>query len=162
MSTIADPKTKVKDIWKSNNAIDARKDITMLRLVAKPLRMLSEYLMTMAVIKPPKTCIETVAQAQAPKLWKGPIMPDPASCEKMTGNRAGTTEKTDSWTLRIQRSACEFLRTISKYTPASPDVKQAATTAMNPLSAFIECTSMDGDDMAAVAAFTEPAPFVCI
>src|ERR1700683_1725824 len=122
--------------------MDARKDMMMLRLVAKPLRRLSEYLMTMAVIKPPKTWIATVAHAQPPKFWNWPIMPDPALCEKITGKSAGRTENADSWTLRIQRSACEFLRTISKYTPASPDVKQAATTAMIPLSPFIECTSL--------------------
>jgi len=55
VSTITDPRVKVIEIWKSNSATDARKDITMLRLVAKPLRMLSEYLMTKAVIRPPKT-----------------------------------------------------------------------------------------------------------
>jgi len=65
-STITDPSVNVKEIWKSNSATDARKDITMLRLVAKPLRILSEYLMTMAVTKPPKTWIATVAHAHPP------------------------------------------------------------------------------------------------
>jgi len=87
---------KVNDIWKSKSAIDARKDITMLRLVANPLRMLSEYFITKAVTKPPKTWIATVAHAQPPKLWNRPIMPDPVSCEKITGKRAGKTEKADS------------------------------------------------------------------
>ena len=39
---------------KSNSATDARNDKMIARLVAKPLRMLCEYLMTTAVIKPPK------------------------------------------------------------------------------------------------------------
>jgi len=34
---------------------DARKERMMERLVAKPLRMLSEYLITTAVTRPPKT-----------------------------------------------------------------------------------------------------------
>jgi len=162
VSTITDPKVKVKERWKSNSATDARKDITMLRLVAKPLRILSEYLITKAVTKPPKTWIATVAHAQPPNSWNKPLKPDPAICENTTGRRAGRTENADNWTLRTQRSACEFFRTISKYTPASPDVKQAATTAKNPLSAFIECTSMDDEEMAAEAAFTELPPLVCI
>lgn len=47
-------------------------------------------------------------------------------------------EKRESWTLRIQRSAWEPLRTFSKYTPARPEVKQAAETAENPLKGLIE------------------------
>lgn len=39
---------------KSNSATEARNDRIMARLVAKPLRMLSEYLMTTAVTNPPK------------------------------------------------------------------------------------------------------------
>lgn len=96
MSTIVDPSRKVKDIWKSNSATEARKDITILRLVAKPLRILSEYLMTIAVIKPPKTCIATVAHAQPPKLSNIPSMPEPDLCEKTTGKRAGRRENADS------------------------------------------------------------------
>jgi len=46
-------------------------------------------------------------------------------------------EKRESWTLRTQRSAFEFLRTISKYTPAKPEVKQAAVTAAKPVRGFI-------------------------
>lgn len=38
----------------SNSATEARNDKMMARLVAKPLRMLSEYLMTTAVTNPPK------------------------------------------------------------------------------------------------------------
>jgi len=67
MRTITDPRIKVNVIWKSKSATDARNDITMLKLVAKPLRMLSEYLMTIAVSRPPSTWMATVAQAQAPK-----------------------------------------------------------------------------------------------
>lgn len=37
--------------------------------VAKPLRILSEYLMTTAVTRPPNTWMETVAHAQPPK-WR--------------------------------------------------------------------------------------------
>jgi hypothetical protein len=54
--------------WKS--ATDARKERIMESEVAKPLRMLSEYLMTTAVTSPPKTWIATVAHAQGPKLRK--------------------------------------------------------------------------------------------
>jgi len=67
MRTMTDPRMNVNVIWKSKSATDTRNDITILRLVAKPLRMLSEYLMTMAVSRPPRTWIATVAQAQAPK-----------------------------------------------------------------------------------------------
>jgi len=94
--TTVDPRMKVKDIWKSKSATDARKDITMLRLVAKPLRMLSEYLMTIAVIKPPKTCIATVPHAQPPKLSNIPVTPELDTCEKITGKRAGRRENADS------------------------------------------------------------------
>lgn len=55
---------------KSNSATDARKDRMMERLVANPFRMLSEYLMTTAVMSPPKTWIATVAHAHRPKLRK--------------------------------------------------------------------------------------------
>ena len=53
------------------------------------------------------------------------------------GIRAGIREKSDNWTLRTQRSAFEFLRTISKYTPARPEVKHAAVTAAKPLVGLI-------------------------
>ena len=61
----------------------------------------------------------------------------------MIGTSAGRSEKSDSCTLRTQRSVVEFLSTISKYTPARPDVKQAAATARNPLNGTIVCTSVD-------------------
>lgn len=69
MSTITEPRTKVMDILKSKRATDARNEMTMLRLVANPFRMLSEYLMTMAVTNPPNTWTNTVAHAHAPKSW---------------------------------------------------------------------------------------------
>lgn len=52
---------------KSNSTTEARNDKMMARLVAKPFRMLSEYLMTTAVIKPPKVWMATVPQAHPPK-----------------------------------------------------------------------------------------------
>src|SRR6266403_5917944 len=61
----------------------------------------------------------------------------------MMGTRAGSSEKRESCTLRTQRSVVEFLSTISKYTPARPDVKQAAATARKPLNGTIVCTSAD-------------------
>ena len=67
-STTVAPMRKVGVIWNPNSTTDARKDRTIDKLVAKPLRMLSEYLMTTAVTSPPKTCTATVAQAQPPKL----------------------------------------------------------------------------------------------
>ena len=42
---------------KEKRTTDAKKDITIAREVAKPLRMLSEYLITMAVTSPPKEMI---------------------------------------------------------------------------------------------------------
>jgi len=54
-STVEAPTMKVGVIWKLNNTTPARKEMTILRLVAKPLRILSEYLMTMAVMSPPNT-----------------------------------------------------------------------------------------------------------
>jgi hypothetical protein len=55
-------------MWKSKSATEARKERTMERLVAKPLRILSEYFITTAVIRPPNTWIATVAHAHPPKL----------------------------------------------------------------------------------------------
>ena len=49
---------------KSNSATDAKKERTIEREVANPFRMLSEYLITIAVMRPPRTWIATVAQAQ--------------------------------------------------------------------------------------------------
>jgi len=53
--TTTEPRTKVKVNLKSKRKTEARKERTMLRLVAKPLIMLSEYLMTIAVSRPPET-----------------------------------------------------------------------------------------------------------
>lgn len=55
MSTVDEPITKPGEMLKSNNATEARKERTMDRDVAKPLRILSEYLITIAVTRPPKT-----------------------------------------------------------------------------------------------------------
>jgi len=63
-----EPSTKVAVKVKSKSAMDAKNDRTILRLVAKPFRMLSEYFMTIAVTSPPSTCTATVAHAQGPKL----------------------------------------------------------------------------------------------
>ncbi len=46
-------------------------------------------------------------------------------------------ENNDSCTFLIHRSAFEFLSTISKYTPARPDVKHAAVTAAKPFKGFM-------------------------
>ena len=54
---------------KSNNTTEARNDKMMARLVAKPLRMLSKYLMTTGVINPPKVWMATVPQAHPPKFF---------------------------------------------------------------------------------------------
>jgi len=67
-STVEAPIMKEGVIVKSNSTTDARKESMIERDVAKPLRMLSEYLITMAVISPPRTWMATVAQAQKPKL----------------------------------------------------------------------------------------------
>lgn len=48
---------------------------TMLKLTAKPFKMLSACLMTMATARPPVTCNTTVAQALAPKWRKGATGP---------------------------------------------------------------------------------------
>jgi len=61
---------------KSNSATEARNDRMMARLVAKPLRILSEYLMTTAVTNPPNVWMATVPHAQPPKfLSKSPKKP---------------------------------------------------------------------------------------
>lgn len=98
---MTEPRAKVKVNLKLKSAVEARKEIMMLRLVAKPFKMLSEYLMTMAVTRPPRTCTETVAHAHAPKLWKGEdIHPSDnlglEACEKMTGAKAGRIENADN------------------------------------------------------------------
>jgi len=91
---------------KSKRAMEARNDRTMLRLVAKPFRMLSEYLMTIAVTSPPSTWTATVAHAQGPKLRNKvenqsdavASNPDPAfcACDIRTGAIAGRREKRES------------------------------------------------------------------
>lgn len=53
--TTEDPRMNVSVIWKLNRATEARNEMTMLREVAKPFRMLSAYLMTNAVNSPPRT-----------------------------------------------------------------------------------------------------------
>lgn len=124
-------------IEKSNNMTLASDEITILKLVAKPFKMLSEYLMTIAVINPPNTWIRTVHHAQNPKFLKSAERENIDVVEKMTGARAGRRENMDNWTFRTHRSAFEPLRTISKYTPARPDVKHANETAINPTKGFI-------------------------
>ena len=64
--------------------------------------MLSLYLMTTAVIKPPNVCVKTVPMAHPLKLLKLPMtfsnQDAPAGPEGMTkiGKRAGTSEKSDN------------------------------------------------------------------
>ena len=53
--TVVEPIMKAGVMQKSNNKTDARDDIMMDRLVANPLKMLSEYLITTAVTNPPNT-----------------------------------------------------------------------------------------------------------
>ena len=54
-NTTVAPSAKVKVSGKSKRATEARNEMTMLKLVAKPLRILSAYLITSAVMRPPKT-----------------------------------------------------------------------------------------------------------
>jgi len=136
--------------WKSPT--ETRKDITIEREVANPFMMLSAYLITRAVRSPPRTWVRTVAQAHGVKLANRCVS-DGTLCAGASGEgdgamtigtSAGRREKRESCTLRTQRSVLEFLSTISKYTPARPDVKQAAATARKPLNGDIVCTSTDG------------------
>ena len=105
--TVEEPNRKPGVIWKSNNTTDAKKDRIMEREVAKPLRMLSEYLMTIAVTSPPNTWIATVAHAQIPKfLNRSPKIPCDdgedndgelaGRAEKRMGSSAGRSEKKES------------------------------------------------------------------
>lgn len=71
-STVDAPMTNEGVIRKSKRMTDAKNDSTMDRLVAKPFKMLSEYLITMAVTSPPNTWIATVAQAHIPKFLRRP------------------------------------------------------------------------------------------
>ena len=54
-NTTLAPSAKVNVRGKLKKTTEARHEMTMLKLVAKPLRMLSAYLMTIAVTRPPKT-----------------------------------------------------------------------------------------------------------
>jgi len=120
--TIELPRTNAGVIGYANNPTDAKNEMTMLSEVANPLRMLSEYLMTSAVISPPKTWVRTVPHAHMLKLRNGSRRmlnippPDPPDRPdwKRTGINAGTRENNDSWTFRVHRSAFDPLRTISK------------------------------------------------
>lgn len=141
-STVEDPTMNDGVRRKLKRMTEARKDRMIDNDVANPLRILSEYLITIAVTKPPKTWIETVAHAHPPKFLnrsrKNPRELGGEDVQRM-GRSAGRSENSESWTLRTQRSALEFLSTISKYTPASPEVKQAAVTAPKPFSGLMMC-----------------------
>ena len=52
-------------VWKSPT--ESRKEMTIDRDVANPFMMLSAYLITSAVISPPRTCVATVAHAATVK-----------------------------------------------------------------------------------------------
>ena len=97
--TIAEPRINVAVMRKSKSATLARNESTMLRLVAKPLRILSEYLITSAVTSPPRTCTHTVAHAHAPKCAKSPAngapLPPAACCANRIGASAGRSEKSE-------------------------------------------------------------------
>lgn len=54
-STVEAPMRKEGVTWKSKSTTDERNERMMEMDVAKPLRMLSEYLMTTAVTRPPNT-----------------------------------------------------------------------------------------------------------
>jgi hypothetical protein len=112
--TMLDPRTNVMVSGKLNNETEARQEIIMLKLVANPFKMLSAYLITSAVIKPPKTCIATVAHAQPPKLWKRSSGFPPRVESTTIGISAGTNENSDNCKFLTHRSDWEFLRTISK------------------------------------------------
>lgn len=108
--TTVEPRTKVTVMWKLKRATEARKEMTMLSDVAKPLRMLSAYLITSAVNKPPSTCTATVAHAQMPKFanrekLKGADDVDWVKSGRSAGRSAGRSENSESWTFRTHRSA---------------------------------------------------------
>jgi hypothetical protein len=140
-STTLEPTTNEAVIRKSNNPTETRKEMTIESDVAKPFMILSAYLITRAVISPPRTCVRTVAQAHGVKLANRCVMegtlwavPEADDGAIMIGTSAGSSEKRESCTLRTQRSVVEPLSTISKYTPARPEVKHAAATARKPLN----------------------------
>ena len=97
-STTVEPRMKVNVIWRLKSATDARKEMTMLKLVAKPLRILSAYLMTMAVKSPPATWMNTVAQAQTVKFAKRLVLNMAVGLELLNtmGTSAGSRENKDS------------------------------------------------------------------
>ena len=139
-------KGSVTGNWKS--ITPAAKEMMMDSDVAKPVRqdfsqyparqgeslpfaMLSLYLITRAVTRPPKTWHRTVAMAHPPKFPKSHVgASEPAVCvvrkgavplrsrSENSGNRAarkaGGKLKRVSWTLRTQRFAEDPLRTFSK------------------------------------------------
>jgi hypothetical protein len=129
-------------IRKSKSPTETRKEMTIESDVAKPFMILSAYLITRAVMSPPRTCVRTVAQAHGVKLANRCVMegtlwaevPEADDGAIMIGTSAGSSEKRESCTLRTQRSVVEPLSTISKYTPARPEVKHAAATARKPLN----------------------------
>lgn len=91
------PSTKLGVTVKLKRITPAIKLKTMANDVANPLMILSEYLMTRAVTKPPSTCVKTTAQAQTPKLAKIPPLPAAALIELVkTGRIAGRIEKKDN------------------------------------------------------------------
>ena len=109
-------------IRKSKSPTEARKEMTIESEVAKPFMILSAYLITRAVMSPPRTCVRTVAQAHGVKLANRCVIegtlwaeePEEDDGAMMIGTSAGSREKRESCTLRTQRSVVEFLSTISK------------------------------------------------
>jgi hypothetical protein len=162
----------------------AKKLITIAKLVAKPLRMLSLYLITIAVMRPPNTWMKTVSQADHEKffrrregasgkldmkvcvgVWSFVKASEEVGCDDLSrriGRIAGTKENMDNCTFLIHKSVFEFLSTISKYTPASPLVKHAVTTATNPFvgSIFGPFPWLDVPDAAPAWTWTIPTPIV--
>lgn len=69
-STVEAPMMKGGVMWKSKSTTEARKERMIDSDVANPFKILSEYLITTAVTKPPKTCVATVAHAHPPKFRK--------------------------------------------------------------------------------------------
>src|SRR5260370_38460733 len=92
--------------WKSPT--ETRNDITIDREVAKPFMMLSAYLITRAVISPPRTCVMTVAQAHGVKFANRCVIEGTlcagasGECEgaMIRGRRAGSSERRKGGTLR--------------------------------------------------------------
>lgn len=69
-STVEAPMMKEGVMLKSKSTTEARKERMIDSDVANPFKILSEYLITTAVTKPPKTCTDTVAHAHPPKFRK--------------------------------------------------------------------------------------------